>query len=63
MLMGPMVACMSMLVVAGLCVGMAMRMLMCMPVGMALHSMLVCMAMFMFVLMRTFHDSSLVRIG
>jgi hypothetical protein len=39
-----------------------MDMLMSMLVGMALtHSMPVCMAMFMSVLMRTFHNSSLVQ--
>ncbi|OQW32713.1 MAG: hypothetical protein A4E19_04955 [Nitrospira sp. SG-bin1] len=56
MLMGPMVAQVPMLVIAGLCMGMAMRMLMYMPVGMAFTGiMCVSMTMFVFVLMRTFH--------
>jgi hypothetical protein len=63
MLMGPMIAWVSMLMVAGLCMGMAMRMLVRMSVGMAIRSMLVCMTMFMLVLMRTFHNSSLFHIS
>jgi hypothetical protein len=63
MLMGPMIAWVSMLMVAGLCMGMAMRMLVRMSVGMAFRPMLVCMTMFMLVLMRTFHNSSLFHIS
>jgi hypothetical protein len=53
----------SMLMVAGLCMGMAMRMLVRMSVDMAFRSMLVCVTMFMLVLMRTFHNSSLFHIS
>lgn len=64
MLMGPMIARMSMLVIAGFCMGMNVRMLVDMLVCMPLrHSMLVQMTMFMFVLMRTFHTSLLLRNG
>jgi hypothetical protein len=57
--MDPMVTRVSMLVITGLCMGMTMRMLVGVPVGMtSTHPMLVCMTMFVFVLMRTFHNSS-----
>ncbi len=58
-LMSPMGSRMPMLMVAGLCMRMTMRMLVGVPVGMAFtESMLVRMTMLMFVLMRAFHNSS-----
>lgn len=60
MLMGPMVARVSMLMIAGFRMGMNVSVLVDMFMSMTLrHSMLVRMAMFMFVLMVTFHNPSL----
>lgn len=64
MLVRPMITYVSMFMTIGLCMGMSMDMLVSVLVGMALtHFVPVCMAMFMSVLMRTFHNSSLVQAG
>lgn len=60
MLMGPMVARVFMFMTLGLRMGMSMCMLMGVLVSMTLiRSVLVSVTMFMFMLMRTFHNSSL----